>query len=107
MKQIPQPAPLLAYAASPVAARACTTGTPRRDASSAGAERQFRDACSTQIAFRRTAGAVAVDVDVGTMDQPSGYAPARHLWCQSRLPWLELGDAQPRFPESAGTDPAG
>jgi hypothetical protein len=98
-------APLLAYVSFPVAAFAYTAGTPDRYASSAIGVREFCSTCGTQIAFRRNAGAVTVDVNVGAMDDPAAYPPARHIWCESAVPWLALGDALPRFAQGAATDP--
>ena len=99
-------APLLAYVSFPVAAFAYTAGTPRRYASSEIGTREFCEACGTQIAFRRTAGAVSVDVNVGAMDEPAAYPPARHIWCESAIPWLSLVDSLPRYRQAAGADPA-
>jgi len=100
-------APLLAYVSFPVAAFAYTAGTPSRYASSATGAREFCGACGTQIAFRRNSDAVTVDVNAGAMDDPAAYPPARHIWCESAIPWLALGDALPRFPRGAGADPGG
>ena len=90
-------APVLAYVSFPVAAFAYTTGTPARYASSTIGEREFCASCGTQIAFRRRSGAVSVDVNAAAMDDPARYPPRRHIWCESAIPWLELGDALPRY----------
>jgi hypothetical protein len=89
-------APVLAYAAFPVAAFAYTAGTPARYASSTIGDREFCGRCGTQIAFRRRNDAVTVDVNVGAMDVPARYPPRRHIWCASAIPWLDLGDRLPR-----------
>ena len=88
-------APVLAYASFPVAAFAYTAGVPSRYASSAQGYREFCDRCGTQIAFRGDASAT-VDVNVGALEVPERCAPARHLWCESALPWLRLDDGLPR-----------
>ena len=100
-------APLLAYVSFPVAAFAYTAGTPSRYASSASGSREFCSACGTQIAFRRSADAVTVDVNVGAMDEPAAYPPARHIWCESAIPWLRFADSLPRFARGTEAGPAG
>jgi hypothetical protein len=37
-------------------------------------------------------------VRVGTLDDSSWIAPVAHIWTDSALPWLELGDRLTRFP---------
>lgn len=93
-------APVLAYVSFPVTAFAYTAGTPRHYASSTIGDREFCSHCGTQIAFRRRSDAVTVDVNVGAMDDPAAYPPRRHIWCDSAIPWLDLGGALPRFAES-------
>jgi len=100
-------APLLAYVSFAAGAFAYTAGTPAEYASSAIGRREFCGHCGTQIAFRRNSGAVTVDVNSGAMDEPDRYPPARHIWCTSRIAWVELGDALPRYPEGAEAGPSG
>jgi hypothetical protein len=100
-------APLLAYVSFPVAAFAYTAGTPSRYASSAIGHREFCSACGTQIGFRRAADASTVDVNVGAMDEPGAYPPGKHIWCESAIAWLALGDGLPRFARGPATGPGG
>jgi hypothetical protein len=100
-------APLLAYVSFPLAAFAYTAGTPSLYASSTFGRREFCSACGTQIAFRRDDGAGTVDVNAGAMDEPAAYPPRRHIWCESAIPWLVLGDALPRFAQAAEAAPPG
>jgi hypothetical protein len=100
-------APLLAYVSSPVAAFAYTTGIPSRYASSAVGASEFCATCGTQIAFRRLADTVTVDVNVAAMGEPADYPPARHIWCESAIPWLQVADELPRLARGTEAGPAG
>jgi hypothetical protein len=33
----------------------------------------------------------------GTLDEPNSFAPVVHIWTDSALPWVELGDKMARF----------
>ena len=94
-------APVLAYASFPVEGFTYTAGQPRRYPSSSVGAREFCDRCGTQIAFRRDDGTGTVDVNVGAMDDPGAYPPARHIWCGSAIPWLAISDALPRSAHGA------
>jgi hypothetical protein len=90
-------APVLAWASFPVEAFAYTAGAPGRFASSALGDREFCSHCGTQIAFRKRQDAVTVDVNVGALDDPAQYPPAKHIWCESAIPWLSIADGLPRY----------
>lgn len=53
--------------------------------------------CGTQIAFRDASDAQTVDVNVGSLDDPSSIVPEYHVWCSSRIPWFDTADSLPRF----------
>jgi hypothetical protein len=38
-------------------------------------------------------------VRVGTLDDATWVAPVAHIWTDSALPWVELGDKLTRFPK--------
>ncbi len=104
-------APVLGYASFSVAAFAYTSETPSRYASSARGAREFCAAGGTQIAFRRTAAAGTVDVNVGAMDEPGRYPAGRHIWCEpaqsrgSRWPPACPGSPAARRPALAAEQP--
>ena len=100
-------APVLAYVSFPVAAFAYTAGSPSRYASSDVGVREFCATCGTQVAFRRIADAVTVDVNVGAMDEPAAYPPGKHIWCASAIPWLALSDGLPRYAHGPVGGPGG
>ena len=37
-------------------------------------------------------------VRVGTLDDPKWVTPVAHIWTDSALPWVELGETMTRFP---------
>jgi hypothetical protein len=40
----------------------------------------------------------AIDVTLGSMDDPEQIRPEDHTWSESRLSWIELGDQLPVYP---------
>jgi hypothetical protein len=38
-------------------------------------------------------------IRLGTLDEPKSIAPVAHIWTDSALPWVELGDKLTRFPK--------
>ncbi|MFP6805077.1 MAG: hypothetical protein VCA12_18340 [Pseudomonadales bacterium] len=45
--------------------------------------------------------AKTVDVNVGSLDDPSLISPTCHIWCESRLPWFDTTDALIRHNKEA------
>ncbi|TIH10614.1 GFA family protein [Pseudomonas leptonychotis] len=71
-------------------------GTPREYASSASCTRSFCPICGAHLTLFTTLSPDSLDITIATLDQPE-LAPAdRHIWVQSRLPWLQL---DPQLPE--------
>lgn len=91
-------APVLAWASFPVAAFRYTKGRAAIYASSSWGHREFCNACGTQIAFRKSDGAETVDVNVGSVDEPSPLRPQCHIHTDDRIPWFDTDDALPRHP---------
>ena len=70
-------------------------GTPAEFASSTSCTRSFCPTCGAQLTLFTTLSPQTLDVTVATLDQPE-LAPAdRHIWVQSRLPWLHLDEQLP------------
>jgi hypothetical protein len=79
----------------PLASFHWLAGTPAEYASSASCTRYFCPGCGAQLALFSTLSPTTLDVTVATLDQPE-LAPAdRHIWVQSRLPWLHLDEQLP------------
>lgn len=71
-------------------------GTATEFASSASCTRSFCPTCGAQLTLFTTLSPQTLDVTVATLDQPE-LAPAdRHIWVQSRLPWLQLDEQLPQ-----------
>jgi hypothetical protein len=67
--------------------------------SSPGARRGFCPRCGTPISFTADYIPGLVDITIGSLDEPSQVPPSLHYWETERLPWLQLGDRLPRYPE--------
>jgi hypothetical protein len=90
-------APVLAWATLPIASFAWERGAPRSYASSERGIRDFCARCGTQILFRRPGAPPTLDVNLASLDDPAAIAPEYHIWTQSRVRWLLLADALPRY----------
>lgn len=42
-----------------------------------------------------------VGLTAGSLDDPSVFRPAMHIWTSSRQPWVTLNDGLPQYPEGA------
>lgn len=83
----------------PLAAFTWLRGVPAKYASSATCTRFFCPGCGAQLALFTRLSADSLDVTVATLDQPQ-LAPAdRHIWIDSRLPWLQLDSHLPQEAE--------
>jgi len=71
-------------------------GIPREYASSATCTRSFCPTCGAQLTLFTTLSPHSLDITIATLDEPA-LAPAdRHIWVQSRLPWLHLDEHLPQ-----------
>ncbi len=71
-------------------------GIPREYASSATCTRSFCPTCGAQLTLFTRLSPDSLDVTIATLDEPA-LAPAdRHIWVQSRLPWLHLDEHLPQ-----------
>jgi hypothetical protein len=69
---------------------------PREYASSATCTRSFCPTCGAQLTLFTRLSPDSLDVTIATLDEPA-LAPAdRHIWVQSRLPWLHLDEHLPQ-----------
>lgn len=71
--------------------------------SSAHGQREFCEACGSQIAFRTTNDHTTVEINIGTFDDPEAVTPEYHVWCDSRISWFDTTDDLPRYAESGPT----
>ena len=70
-------------------------GAPSRYDSSASCVRYFCPTCGAQVALITQLSPESIDVTIATLNHPE-HAPAeRHIWSDSRLPWLHLDEHLP------------
>ena len=92
-------APVVAWLTVARDAFAWSRGKPAVYRSSPGAERLFCPTCGTQLAFREIAEPDNLDVTLASLDDPAAVRPSHHIWTSSRIPWFEIADDLPRYPE--------
>jgi hypothetical protein len=68
--------------------------------SSDDVERGHCTRCGTTI-FSRRASLAAIGLTAGSLDDPSQFNPAMHIWMSSKQPWLEVCDNLPKYSEGA------
>jgi hypothetical protein len=67
---------------------AWTRGTPGAFRSSSLGERHFCSACGTPLTFHYIDGA-AIEVTMGSLDEPARMPIVRNYCAESRMPWLD------------------
>ncbi|MGB9476519.1 MAG: GFA family protein [Candidatus Udaeobacter sp.] len=68
--------------------------------------RCFAACCGTHLFFEDTDDSKAIDVTIGSLDDPTPFAPQKVIWLEDKLPWVTIDDSLPRFqktPNSPGT----
>jgi hypothetical protein len=84
---------------------AWTKGQPIAYRSSATAERLFCGVCGSQLGFRELAEPQNVEITVASLDEPAAVRPSQHIWTSSRIPWFDVADDLPRYPEHGPNPP--
>lgn len=92
-------APAVAWAMFQDAQVSFTGGGLNQFASSPEAKRGFCPVCGTQVCFTASFIPGLIDISIGSLDQPETMAPTLHYWDSRRLPWMQVADDLPRFPE--------
>lgn len=70
-------------------------GEPRCYVAPASCKRYFCGQCGAHVALVSTHSPDTVDVSVTTLDHPQMVRPHKHIWTDSRLPWLHLDEHLP------------
>ena len=73
-------------------------GTPQRYDSSASCVRYFCSRCGAHMALTTDLSPESIDITLTTLDAPEQVRPSRHIWTDSRLPWLHLDEQLPGEP---------
>ncbi|MDD1152141.1 GFA family protein [Pseudomonas sp. TNT2022 ID357] len=74
-------------------------GVPARYDSSASCARYFCADCGAHLALVTHLSPDSIDVTIATLDHPERAPADRHIWTESRLPWLRLDEQLPEEPE--------
>ena len=99
-------APVLAWASFPTASFAYENGEVGSYRSSGHGVREFCRDCGTQLLFRDDRTPERIDLNLASLDEPAALAPEYHTWTVSRIPWFDIADELPRFPDD-GPDAVG
>ncbi|KIU50268.1 MULTISPECIES: GFA family protein [Pseudomonas] len=73
-------------------------GTPQRYDSSASCVRYFCSRCGAHMALTTDLSPESIDITITTLDAPEQVQPRRHIWTDSRLPWVHLDEQLPGEP---------
>ena len=90
---------LVTWATIPRSAFGWLQGSPACYHSSPGNHRYFCAQCGAQPIFETDRTPDTLDVTVSSLDHPESAPPSRHIWVNSRLPWLHLDDGLPEEQE--------
>jgi hypothetical protein len=93
-------APCVAWFTVPRAAFRLVCGFPTRFRSSDHATRSFCPTCGTQISFADDALQDEIDITTCSLDDPNQVPPRHHIFTDSQIPWLKLGDGLPTYRRS-------
>lgn len=64
--------------------------------------REFCGACGSPIRSVPQSNPKFVAIKAGTADAPEALAPRLHIWTRTCLPWVDIPDGMPRYPENVG-----
>ena len=96
-------APTLAWLTLPIAGFRYTGDEAAVFHSSDRYQREFCPTCGTQLVFRASTDPTTIDVTLCSLDDSSVIGPQYHIWTQSKVSWLHIGDDLPQYPD-AGPD---
>jgi hypothetical protein len=79
-------------------------GKPTSFASSSNVVRTFCSQCGTALTYQRAGALGAIDITLGSMDDPEALKPEDHTWTERRLSWITLPDGLPTYPRERKRD---
>lgn len=59
--------------------------------------RDFCGACGSPFRSRPSSGPPIVAIKAGTLDDPSFFPPAMHIWTSTKLDWVAIPHGLPQF----------
>jgi hypothetical protein len=99
--QLNSGAPVVAWVTFPAESFAWTAGKPGTYASSAHGTRSFCATCGSYLVFASTRAPGEVSINTASFDDPGAFAPRKHIFVASQIPWFQTGDDLPRHVGSA------
>ena len=72
-------------------------GTLSQYESRSGVTRQFCGNCGTQLTYQHVDEPEIINVTACSMDNVGSVSPEDHVWCERKVPWLNLGDDLPQY----------
>jgi hypothetical protein len=71
-------------------------GEPKWYRSSEKASRGFCSDCGSPLFFKFE-NSIALDVLIGSLDDPDQIAPTEHLWTEKKVSWLSIDESLPCY----------
>jgi hypothetical protein len=90
-------APFVAWATVPKAGFRVLVGEPASFRSSEIGTRTFCPRCGTPLTFCSDQSPDELDLTICSLDEPDEVRPKDHTWVSSKLSWVDLDDALPKF----------
>jgi hypothetical protein len=59
--------------------------------------RGFCVACGSSLTYQNASRPGEIDFTVVTLEDPSMYPPAAHIWVKDKLPWVKINDSLPQY----------
>ena len=89
---------VVTWTSVPVEAFKWLAGSPTTYDSGPTCVRYFCNNCGAQVALLSRNSPETMDVTIATLDHPELTPANRHIWTDSRLPWLHLDEHLPGEP---------
>lgn len=89
---------VMTWTSVPVEAFKWLAGSPTPYDSGPTCVRYFCNNCGAQVALLSRNSPETMDVTIATLDRPELTPADRHIWTDSRLPWLHLDEHLPGEP---------
>jgi hypothetical protein len=86
------------FPAAAVALHGETRGYVVKGSADLSVDRHFCPDCGTPIFSRLLEMPDLLFMKVGSLDDPDAVEPSGHIWCDSMVGWLRLGDTLERLP---------
>lgn len=64
--------------------------------------REYCPNCGSPIRSLLESAPGIAAIKAGTLDEPGRFAPAVHVWTQSKLPWVQIPEGLPQFERDPG-----